>query len=1221
MNRTGTLFVSYASQDKDVASHIVSFLEGRGERCWIAPRDILSSCDWAESIIDGIDSASGMVLLLSRHSNESPQVRREVERAVSRGIPIHPLLLEKVRLSKWMQYYISAHQWNDASDVSLDRRLAELYKAVRAEAESELDLNVISSRFADDLAGLEYELDNPGRDSERLQPGERRNVYALHINIEMPDRETASSVRMAVSKTVTGLIERYALFYNGYLERLSLDSYRCIFGLEQVRENDGSRTLNCAVFLMKSFDELNSVLQNRDLRVNCGLGVASGMVLVDESGIDGSSLLLTARELAESSSGSLAVTGAIHSLYRNEYCWRKESDDIYLLTDNNCVPPDLRGVSVLSPFVGRENEMARLCDLLEKQRAGIGLNSSGGARHQVVCVKGEAGIGKSRLVHEFVENCCSGDEFVVLRGHSLSFAQPPYWAWTEILRNLLDIQRGSSQDFSQFFEKLTVYGESLTESAPFLASLLSIDTGDSRLEQLNSRAVSLETRVAFRKLLEALSHKGKLVVVLEDVHWLDEDDRQILKTVAENCITEHPIVLILIHRPEREDGIRIEFEFNSAVTSCDLIEVSEVDEAASRELVRKLLGSLSETGVDRVYETTARFLFTRSSGNPFYLEELVFDLTERGVLVEQGKEWKLDVSVDELSVPDSLTGLIQSRLDRLPESWKSVLQNSSVLGIEFQLKLYWKLVKKLYLGRCHTDVFDGLEHKQMLQSELIAFEKKYLFRHILVHDTAYSSIIKSNLKKLHRAAAESMEEMFPGELDSISVFLMHHYDKADEKGKAIEWGFKTMKRYTGEELLKITLRMESLLLEEQSGDQLDESVLKMLSFREKALDTLADRKEQRKTIQRMIDLAEKTGSDLNMAIALKKRGAMAMCTGDMKAALENMNKALELAHSAGDRHFQSIVLGNLGGLLGNQGQIDQAQEYFEKALEIHRETGDLNSEGIILMNLGVMQKARGHMTRARDYYKQSIEIARKVGDRITVANALGNTGSLLWSMGLLGEAGDNYRESLDMQRELGNRRSEGLTLGNLGILLMNQKKYDEAQCSYLSGLKIVREIGDSLIEGSILGNLGILYSNQSMLDEARSHYEKALEINRRVGNTRMEGTVLGNLGNIHYKQGHLSEARNMYEQALKIHGKTDSQLGCASVYASLGCVCFLENDIEEAQRNYMKSYSTASEMKLGIENFDGLIDLRQKMLSAGHSMDDLPWPSHWEPYQAGSEQS
>ncbi|MCP4647256.1 MAG: tetratricopeptide repeat protein, partial [bacterium] len=488
---------------------------------------------------------------------------------------------------------------------------------------------------------------------------------------------------------------------------------------------------------------------------------------------------------------------------------------------------------------------------------------------------------------------------------------------------------GAGQDFNQFASKLAPYGETLTPSAPFLASLLSISTEDSRLEQLNAKAISLETKIAFRKLLEALSGRAKLVVVLEDVHWLDDNDRQILKTVAENCITEQPILFILVHRPEKEDGSKIEFKYNSAVTSCNLIKVSEVDEAASRKLVVELLGVLSRTGAESVYEPTVRFLLKRSGGNPFYLEELIFDLVESGVLVEEDRQWKLDVAAKELSVPESLTGLIQSRLDRLPESWKSVLQNSSVLGIEFQLKLYWKLVERLYLSRSHTDAFDGLEQKQMLLSEINALEKKYLFRHILVHDTAYSGIIEANLKKLHRAAAESMEEMFPDELDSISAFLMHHYDKADEKSKAIEWGFKSMKLSVGEEQLKISRRIESLLLEEQSGAQLDESVFKMLSSREKALDTMADREEQQKTIQWMIDLADKTGSDLKMAIALKKQGAMSMTTGNMTEAMKILKRALELARAADDRHFQSIVLGNLGGLLANQGQIEKAVEYFK----------------------------------------------------------------------------------------------------------------------------------------------------------------------------------------------------------------------------------------------------------------------------------------------------
>jgi len=179
-----SIFISYASMDKDIASHVVSFLESRGQQCWIAPRNILPSADWAESIIDAVDASSGMVLLLSRHSNESPQVRREVERSVDRGIPIYPLVLEGIKLSKWMQYYISAHQWNDASDVSLNRRLEELYDAVKTTLESgerEQDLSSLSALLADDLASLSAMLDVSETESERLLQSEIREVSALHV--------------------------------------------------------------------------------------------------------------------------------------------------------------------------------------------------------------------------------------------------------------------------------------------------------------------------------------------------------------------------------------------------------------------------------------------------------------------------------------------------------------------------------------------------------------------------------------------------------------------------------------------------------------------------------------------------------------------------------------------------------------------------------------------------------------------------------------------------------------------------------------------------------------------------------------------------------------------------------------------------------------------------------------------------------------------------------
>ena len=171
------------------------------------------------------------------------------------------------------------------------------------------------------------------------------------------------------------------------------------------------------------------------------------------------------------------------------------------------------------------------------------------------------------------------------------------------------------------------------------------------------------------------------------------------------------------------------------------------------------------------------------------------------------------------------------------------------------MNLYWKLVDRLFLGRCHIDVFDGLEARSLLLSRMSDFDRTYFFSHILVHDTAYSSILESNLRKLHKAAAEALQEMFPGELTRIPGILMHHYERAGEPDKAMEWGFKALEYYGGEEALKLSFRLEEMLARLRDGETDDERLFKILSQRERALDLLGRREQQKLVVDRMMEIA------------------------------------------------------------------------------------------------------------------------------------------------------------------------------------------------------------------------------------------------------------------------------------------------------------------------------------------------------------------------------
>ena len=366
------IFISHSSRDSDTAKVILSFLESKNQSCWIAPRDIPPGADWAESIIDGIDSSEGMILILSEHSNKSPQVRRELERAVSKGITIYPLVMEKLELSKWMQYYISAHQWHDASQTSVSNALPELLKAIKSEQESievDADLSDFSALLEDDLDRLSSMLEESDEETVLLTPGERRKVAILHISTQLYGAKISSSVKRTVSNTITNLIGRFAKSYGAFQENLSGTSYRCIFGIEQAIEDDTARALTCGINLFNGFSEFNSVLRKKNLSIEFGLGVSSGMLEVEKTYHDAidfqGDVLEEAKKLSEEASNEILVSGLTYKLLKIQFTW-EHTKNTFRISDYSLATHEFKVLNVRSPFVGREEEISKLKSVLEQ---------------------------------------------------------------------------------------------------------------------------------------------------------------------------------------------------------------------------------------------------------------------------------------------------------------------------------------------------------------------------------------------------------------------------------------------------------------------------------------------------------------------------------------------------------------------------------------------------------------------------------------------------------------------------------------------------------------------------------------------------------------------------------------------------------------------------------------------------------------------------------------
>jgi len=1225
------VFISHSTQDKDIADAVLSYLESSGLKCWIAPRDIPPGSDWAESLIDGIDCSSGLVLILSQHSNKSPQVRREIERAVSKGITIYPLVIEKLQLSKWMQYYISAHQWHDASETPLSKALIALVDAIKTDqdtSETEPDLSDLSALLEDDLNRLSTMLEENEEETVLLIPGERRKAAVLHITFSLRNEDKLPySVRKTISKTAQNLIEKYTRSYGAHLDNLSPSEHRGIFGLEKAVENDVSRALTCGIQLFNGFSELNSVLRRKNLSIEFGLGVSTGTLEVVKTASESIDIrgdfLSKAKNLAESASNEILASSSVYKLSKDSFTWEEYGEDSYRISDYSLAVPGSRVLTVRSPFVGREEELSRLRSVLDQQEAGTEKNRRGGAKHLVMGISGEAGIGKSRLVHEFLETDCTGDDLLVVKGQTLSYAQPSYWLWTTLLRNLLDIEHGSDLSYTEFISKLQEYtkDDELHNSSPFLSELLSIKSGDKRFEELDDKAIVLETKIAFRNLFKALSDKQKLIVVLEDLHWIDESSKAALEFVLGNCDSETAIVFFLVYRPENEDGTSVEYEFHSNYAVTDEVNVEEVSDTASEKLIDILLSSIGNAASPlEASDEVKAFLLERSKGNPFYLEELVLDLVENGILIQTDQQWQFDRQPEDIHVPDSLTGLLQSRLDRLPESWRSVLQNSSVLGMEFQLKLYTMMVNKLQLSRPRSEAFDGLKKKQMLLSETSAFKKKYLFRHILVHDTAYSSILPENLKNLHRATAEAVEESYEGELSQVSGILMHHWEKAGNNYKALHWGLialeKSGKNYRNEEVLILADKLEGLIEVFRPED--DEKLFKILQFKEESLSILGRRDEQRLTIQRMMELAGRSGRHDWRAYSFLKHGTLSSQTGHSDDAFSYYKESLAIARDVGDRHIEGQTLGNIGYLHLQHGRMEEGLSFTEESLAIHREVGNRRSEGISLGNIGILYKQQGRIEEGLTLYEEALAIHREVGNRRSEGMTLGNLGNLHEQQGCVEEAISHYEAALAIHREIGNHRSEGITMGNIGVLYHQQGRIEEARSHYEEATTIVREVGDLRFEGMTLVNIGLLHESQGRIEDAMTCYEEALLMHREVGNRLYEGITLGNIGLLQEQYGNAEEALAYYEEALAISREVGDRRSEVITLGNIGRSYALHGCMEEALNLYSQSYKVIRDIKVVKEDCEAFMELREELLSAGYSADEVPWPEHWEPIDGKS---
>ena len=559
--------------------------------------------------------------------------------------------------------------------------------------------------------------------------------------------------------------------WGGTVEKFIGDAVMAVFGVPAVREDDAERALNAAVEMMERLATLNVGLQSRHgitLRMRIGINTGEVVAGAPSDGaqrlVSGDPINVAARLQSEAEAdtiltGERTYLAARHSFDFGEPVELELKGKPERVTARRLLArkrESARGVPGLtSPLVGRTAELQALSSLIDEVLE---------ARHpRLVTVLGPAGVGKSRLVQEFVASVKDRHPGArVLRGRCLAAGHGiTYWALGEILRAACAIQLDDPAAVAVEKLRVVVADDHTVEA---LAATAGISVPDSRLAGLAPQAVADELAWAWPRFASAQT--GDLAVwVVEDLHWAGAPLLEMLERIVAR--SSGPLLIVGTARP---DLVEAHPGFGGGSENISTISLRPLSEKHSQELLQALLA------VDDLPSSLAMEILAKSQGNPFFLEEIIRRLIDEGAIVHEDGSWRATGTITPTPLPDSLLALLSARIDSIPDREKHVLQEAAVVGTVF-----WAEPLQRSLGDDMSTPLLGLERRGLINprsTSSLANQAEYIFKHVLVRDVAYASLSKARRAKAHAEVGEWIEALAGDRTDEFAELLAYHYRTA-----------------------------------------------------------------------------------------------------------------------------------------------------------------------------------------------------------------------------------------------------------------------------------------------------------------------------------------------------------------------------------------------------------------------------------------------------------
>jgi class 3 adenylate cyclase/tetratricopeptide (TPR) repeat protein len=865
--------------------------------------------------------------------------------------------------------------------------------------------------------------------------GERKQVTVLFVDVSgftsLSERLDPEEVHRLMSRAfdlMLAAVHRYEGTVNQFLG----DGIMALFGAPIAHEDHARRAVHAALDIRRALADLQAELALRGITFRARQGLNTGLVVVGSIGGDlrmdytavGDTTNVAARLQQAGEPGRVTISEATHRLVHGYFDTRalgqlhlKGKAEPITAWEVTAAHETRTRLEVgaergLTPFVGRDRELGTLLDLFARAQGGHG---------QVALVVGDAGIGKSRLLLELRRRI--GDAAEWHEGHCLSFGR----AMT--LHPLVDLVRrqfhvDEADDETAIAAKLEdgVAGiaADLKTAVPYLRGLLSVDPGDDEVRAMSPAQRRGETFEAVRRLLVRAAERRPQVLVVEDLHWSDSASEQFLTTLIDSVPALRALI-VLTYRP----GYASPIGERSYVTRLVPAALSP-DDSASMAAAVLAAGALP----DELRALVGR----KAEGNPFYVEELVKSLEETGALRRHEGRLQLAAAISELAIPGTIHDVIAARIDRLAEAPKRTLQLASVIGREFTRRLVSRLGE---IRERTDDLLHELMALELIHEHRLFPELAYMFKHALTQDVAYASLLVQRRKELHAIIGRAIEELYRDRLTEHYEMLAHHFSKAEDWERALDYLLKAADKATKAFGLRQALELydEALAAAARLGARVPPATL-MAIHRERAelFYGVFDLDGAREAAEAVVTLARRHGDRAAEAGGLVQLGSTLQWAEDFPAALERVREAIEIGEAIDAPGPLAGALYVRGYIRAVSGELDAADEDIGRSLRIARATGDASRQALVLYLHALHHGWQGRYDEGLAAGREGVRIAREHRLVTPLMRCLWNEALALSEIGSYDAAYETLHEGLTLAEKVGDDAFIPRFLNTLGWL-------------------------------------------------------------------------------------------------------------------------------------------------------------------------------------------